>query len=79
MVPEGRILVVLNQDRPGIIGAVGTLLGQSSINVSSLHVGLDRDRGVAIMLWNLDADLPAEILESVRGLPFVSRAQVIDL
>ncbi len=79
MPPTGRILAVLNQDRPGVIGKVGTLLGEREINVSSLHVGLDSEREVAIALWSVDADIPGPLVEAVRGLPFVSRVQVIEL
>ncbi len=77
--PSGHILAVLNQDRPGVIGAVGQLLGQRGINVNSLHVGLDERSGVALALWNLDAQLGPDMIKAVRDLGQVEKAQLIDL
>jgi D-3-phosphoglycerate dehydrogenase len=77
--PHGRVLVVLNQDRPGVIGAVGTLLGGRGINVNSLHVGLDKQTGVAIALWNVDAEIDDALLGEVNALSQVTHAQVVQL
>ena len=77
--PAGHILAVLNQDRPGVIGAVGSLLGEKGININSLHVGLDETSGVALALWNMDAQLGADMVQAVRGLSQVEKAQLIDL
>jgi D-3-phosphoglycerate dehydrogenase len=77
--PRGRVLVVKNQDQPGVIGAVGTLLGESGINVNSLHVGLDRQSGDAIALWNVDAALTPALVERVRALSFITSALVVEL
>jgi D-3-phosphoglycerate dehydrogenase / 2-oxoglutarate reductase len=77
--PSGHILAVLNQDRPGVIGAVGSLLGERGINVNSLHVGLDEGSGVALALWNLDAQLGPDLIQAVRDLAQVEKAQLIDL
>ncbi|RMH37294.1 MAG: phosphoglycerate dehydrogenase [Deltaproteobacteria bacterium] len=77
--PRGRLLVVRNHDRPGVIGKVGTLLGDRSINVNSLHVGLHRPSGVAIALWNVDASVDRELVAAVAALPEVIDAMVVDL
>lgn len=79
--PRGHILAVLNEDRPGVIGRVGTLLGEREINVSSLHVGQDRKgRGTALALWCLgDEAIPADLVDAVRAAAMVSRAHVISL
>ena len=75
--PQGRLVIVKNQDRPGVIGAVGTLLGQRGINVNSLHVGLDGD--VAIAAWNVDAPVDATLVEEINALPQVQSALVVEL
>jgi D-3-phosphoglycerate dehydrogenase / 2-oxoglutarate reductase len=77
--PEGRILLLRNADRPGVIGAVGTLLGNQGINVARLHVGRGRSRGSALMLWQVDAELPAAFLDEVRRLPHIEAAQQVSL
>jgi D-3-phosphoglycerate dehydrogenase / 2-oxoglutarate reductase len=77
--PEGRLLLIRNNDRPGVIGAVGTLLGQRGINVARLHVGRGRSRGNALMLWQVDADIDAALLADVRKLPHVEAADSVVL
>jgi D-3-phosphoglycerate dehydrogenase len=77
--PEGRILLVFNDDRPGVIGAIGTLLGKKDINVARLHVGQPRESGKSIMLWNVEADLTPAVLDEVRKLPHIESAQQVKL
>jgi (S)-sulfolactate dehydrogenase len=77
--PTGTILVVVNQDRPGVIGAVGTALGVRGINVNGLYVGQDRDKGVALELWCVDSPLADDVVAEIRALAPVSSAQVVQL
>src|SRR5690606_2526713 len=74
---SGPILVVQNQDRPGVIGAVGSVLGNKGINVSSLHVGQDREKGVALALWCVDAAPDDEVRARIRALPLTGNAQLV--
>jgi len=77
--PQGTILVVQNQDRPGVIGAVGSELGRRGINVNSLYVGQDREKGVALELWCVDSSLDEQVLTAIRALPLIGSAQVVAL
>jgi D-3-phosphoglycerate dehydrogenase len=77
--PHGTILVVQNQDRPGVIGAVGSELGSRGINVNSLYVGQDREKGVALALWCVDAALDDKVVAAIRALPLIGSAQVVQL
>ncbi|MBI4508175.1 MAG: phosphoglycerate dehydrogenase [Deltaproteobacteria bacterium] len=77
--PEGRILFIQNADRPGVIGHVGTVLGQKGINVARLHVGLDKTKGTSVQLWNVDAELPSALLEEIRRQPNIVSAQQVTL
>jgi D-3-phosphoglycerate dehydrogenase len=77
--PHGTILVVRNQDRPGVIGAVGSELGNRGINVNSLYVGQDREKGVALALWCVDAPLDDQVVAALRALPLIGSAQVVKL
>jgi D-3-phosphoglycerate dehydrogenase len=79
VVPEGRILMLSNDDRPGVIGAVGTLLGGKGINVSRMQVGLDKGRAEALQLWSIDAALDAATLEAIRNVPGVKSALILSL
>src|SRR6202040_4295567 len=50
LVPEGRFLVSQHEDRPGIVGRVGTILGEHDVNIASMLVGRDAPRGRAMMI-----------------------------
>jgi D-3-phosphoglycerate dehydrogenase / 2-oxoglutarate reductase len=78
-VMNGTILIILNQDRPGVIGAVGSVLGRRSINVSRLQVGLDESRGQALALYNVDGEVPREAMEELRALDNVSSVLSVTL
>lgn len=75
----GRMLVMWNEDRPGVIGNVGTLLGARNINVARMQVGLEPTRRQAISVWNVDSPVPADVLEELRKLPNVSAAITVTL
>src|SRR3989442_15100293 len=55
--PEGYILVLSYEDRPGMVGRIGTLLGGLNVNIASMHVGRRSKRGRAIVVLILDEDL----------------------
>lgn len=65
LVPSGWVMVVNNEDRPGMIGAVGSLLGSRGINVSRLTVGLREPNGKALAVWATDAKVSDEVAEAI--------------
>ncbi len=58
---EGNVFLTSHTDRPGIIGRVGTTLGQADINISFMHVGRRAPRTEAIMALGTDEPVPAEL------------------
>ena len=74
---EGLVLVMHNEDRPGVIGAVGTVMGKRQINVSRMQVGLAD--GKALAVWNVDQEVPADALEELRALPNVGSVLLVKL
>jgi D-3-phosphoglycerate dehydrogenase len=77
-IPQGSLIYVKNDDTPGVVGHIGTLLGARSINIARMTVG--RKAGSrAIMIIETDNDLSAEILAEVRGIPGVRDARSIRL
>lgn len=74
---EGNVLVLHNEDRPGVIGAVGTILGKREINVSRMQVGLHD--GQAFALWNVDTQIPEDTLKELRTLPNVRSVILVKL
>lgn len=77
--PEGDILVVRNQDRPGVVGSIGTILGENKINISRMQLGLDSQAKQAIMLINIDSKVPPAILEKVSAISGMISAKQIYL
>jgi D-3-phosphoglycerate dehydrogenase len=75
----GYLLVTQHEDRPGIIGKVGTLLGEVDINISSMQVGRQAPRGKALMLLSVDEPIPAEVVERIRGAANIASIKVIKL
>ncbi|MBL9110027.1 MAG: ACT domain-containing protein, partial [Myxococcales bacterium] len=69
---QGRMLVMRNKDRPGVIGAVGTVLGKHAINVSRMQLGLDEKTGQALALYTVDHDVSNESLDELRSIENVS-------
>ncbi len=78
-VMEGDVIVMHNLDRPGVIGAVGTLLGSRGINVSRMQVGLDEKSEQALALWNVDSTVNGGVLDELRALDHVSSVHTLRL
>jgi D-3-phosphoglycerate dehydrogenase len=74
---RGVMIFIRNQDVPGVIGRIGTLLGARSINIASFALGRYADTREALGLINVDDDVPAAVLEEIRSIPAVRHAQVV--
>lgn len=77
--PRGIFLFTEHRDRPGVIGEVGTLLGQNNINIAHMDVARDQPRGSAIMILNLDDEAPPEILQKLKASPNMTEVTQIVL
>ncbi len=78
-VPEGYLLVLHNYDKPGVIGNVGTLLGDNNVNIARLHLGRQAVGGAAVSVWSIDVPLPADLLSKLLKLPHMISAKVVKL
>lgn len=74
---DGWLLLCENQDRPGMIGAVSTLLGEHDINISFMTVGRKAPRGKALMAVLTDEEVPPDVLERIRSLDNIISAQAV--
>jgi D-3-phosphoglycerate dehydrogenase len=70
---------VKNDDTPGVVGHLGTLLGARSINIARMTVGRKPGSGRAVMLIEVDSDVPAEVVAEVARVPGVREARAIRL
>ncbi len=78
-VPEGYVLMLNNRDVPGVVGRVGTLLGERGINIAGLELGRERVGGMALSLFHVDDPVPRDVLAELRKLPQVVSAQLLRL
>ncbi|MBI5639773.1 MAG: phosphoglycerate dehydrogenase [Nitrospirae bacterium] len=69
IVPEGELLLIYNNDKPGVIGNIGNLLGKNNINIARMHFGRETAGGTAISVVSIDSSPTPEILEQIKGLP----------
>ncbi|HZR09006.1 MAG TPA: phosphoglycerate dehydrogenase [Myxococcales bacterium] len=78
-VPEGAILVMHNDDKPGVIGNVGRTLGEAQVNIAQFALARDRKSGEALALVNVDSVAGPEVLERLRKLPNVRNVHQVVL
>lgn len=78
-VPEGHILMLHNEDVPGVVGRVGTLLGEHKVNIAGLQLGREKIGGRAVSLFHVDEPVPEDVLAELRKLPNIISAALIYL
>ena len=71
IVPEGYILAVSNDDRPGVIGNLGTTLGDNKVNIARLHLSRNAQAKKALVVLNTDSPVGPDVLDKLRKLPHV--------
>ena len=70
----GDMLYIVNEDRPGFIGRLGTLLGEANINIGTFHLGRI-DGGDAILLLSVDEPVGPEVVTKVEALAGVKQVR----
>ena len=70
-----RMLYVTNDDKPGFIGRLGTLLGNAAINIATFHLGRSAPGVDALALIAVDGDVPETIVEKIKQLPGVQQVK----
>lgn len=77
--PHGVVLVLENTDRPGIVGRIGTLLGDHGVNIATMSLSRNQAGGTALTVLNLDTAPDDALLEKIRRSEDIKSAQVIEL
>ncbi|MCC2663133.1 MAG: phosphoglycerate dehydrogenase [Geminicoccaceae bacterium] len=72
-----HMLYVRNVDKPGLIGALGQLLGDAGVNIATFHLGRERPGGDAIALIEVDQPVPEAILQAICALPHVVQCKAL--
>ena len=76
-VPEGYMLFIQNNDVPGIIGQIGTILGKNGVNIAGMSFGRDEKGGRAVSILNIDSDVPKSVLEEMRKAKNVNEVRLV--
>jgi D-3-phosphoglycerate dehydrogenase len=71
------MLLINNLDRPGFVGALGTMLGEANINIATFHLGRQGAEQDAIAIVGVDQVVPEAIQQSLRALPHVRYVKVL--
>ena len=77
--PKGTLVVIRNRDVPGIIGRVGTLLGQAGLNIAGYHQARQDEGGQALAAIAIDGSLTAELRADLTAVPEVLEVRQVDL
>jgi D-3-phosphoglycerate dehydrogenase len=77
--PSDHMVVVRNEDRPGMIGVVGTALGDAGVNVADMAVGHVGDGHSAIMVLSTGGPVPTPVLDDLRRRPGIISVRALDL
>ncbi len=72
---EGRFIAISNDDSPGVIGRIGTVLGEAKVNIARMSLG--RNQAGAFAIVQVDGDVPAEVLEKLRRSPSIRTATLL--
>ena len=79
-VPPSRHMVVMrNEDRPGVIAAASTVIGEAGINISDFHVGVSPSGESALMVLATSEPLPPAVQDSLRAAPGIDSVHTADV
>ncbi|WP_254536151.1 phosphoglycerate dehydrogenase [Halomarina litorea] len=78
-IPHGHMLVARNHDKPGVIGFIGTVLGENNVNIAGMYNGRETIGGEALTVYSLDSEVPDELIEQLEEDERIIRAQYLAL
>ena len=78
-VPDGHIILCVNDDSPGVVGNIGTALGSAGVNIARISLSRDETGAAAVSLINVDSEPSAAVLDTLRALPHIRDVRRIRL
>jgi D-3-phosphoglycerate dehydrogenase / 2-oxoglutarate reductase len=76
---HGTILFIRNNDTPGVIGQIGTLLGNNRINIANFALGRSEGNHHAVGVVNVDSEISEQVLHEIHACPSILYARVVEL
>ena len=77
--PEGHVVIIFNEDRPGVVGKYGTIFGDNKINIADMTFSRKKKSGLAVVGINLDQAPPKAVMDQINALDLVKAAFYINL
>ncbi|HLQ77831.1 MAG TPA: phosphoglycerate dehydrogenase [Terriglobia bacterium] len=77
VIPRGHMIYFMNNDKPGVIGQIGTIMGECSVNIAGMQLGREHEGGRALALLLVDDSVRSEVIDRVRGLDNILIAKAI--
>ncbi|MGB8220670.1 MAG: phosphoglycerate dehydrogenase [Methanoregula sp.] len=74
LIPEGYVIVSRHLDKPGVIGRASTILGKCNINIAGMQVGRINPGEEALMVLNVDSEVPETVMKEIRSMPGIFSA-----
>ena len=78
-IPRGHMLVIYNNDVPGIVGHIGTVLANEDINIAGMTFGREKQGGKAITVLNVDSEVPKDVLQKIKKSKNINEVKYIKL
>jgi D-3-phosphoglycerate dehydrogenase / 2-oxoglutarate reductase len=78
LAPEGWVLICTNIDQPGVVGKIGSMMGEAGVNIAGMQLGRDEPGGKALFALSLDAKPNNDVLEKIRALEFIESAFAVE-
>ena len=79
MVPSGHLSLINNDDKPGAIGSIGSILGDNNINIDLMQVGQEDDGQKNIVILRTGTPIPDNVLDALRALPLIKTVTPLEL
>lgn len=79
IMPEGIMLMIYNNDKPGVIGNLGSFFGKNNINIARMYFGRESAGGMAISVMSIDSPITPGNLEEIKKMPNVLSAKLLNL
>jgi D-3-phosphoglycerate dehydrogenase len=77
VVPRGNMIFFTNNDKPGVIGAIGSVLGKCNVNIAGMHLGREHEGGKALALLLVDNPVTTDVIQQFRQVPNILSAKVV--
>jgi D-3-phosphoglycerate dehydrogenase len=79
LVPTGHLLLITNEDRPGVIGKIGTFLGEHGVNISRMSVNLAPEAKLALGVYRVDSQVPEAAMKEMAAWEAIQSVRYVEL